>query len=47
VILREHLPMRAGSPLQRRDVVANERVHHVVGSKVVVAEVLDPLYCGL
>jgi hypothetical protein len=47
VIPREHLPMRAGAPLQRRDIVANERVHHLMGGKVVVAEVLDPLYCGL
>jgi hypothetical protein len=47
VILREHLPMREGAPLQRRDIVGNKGVHHVVGSKMVVSEVLDPLYCGL
>jgi hypothetical protein len=47
VIPREHLPMRAGAPLQRRDIVANKRVHHMVGGEVVVVEVLDPLYCGL
>jgi hypothetical protein len=39
--------MRIGAPLQRCDVVANKRVHHVVGSKEVVAEVLDPLHYGL
>jgi hypothetical protein len=47
VILREHIPMRAGATLQRHDIVANERVHHVVGGEVVVVEVLDPPYCGL
>jgi hypothetical protein len=47
VILREHLPMRERAPLQRRNIVANKGVHHVVGSKVVVVEALYPLYYGL
>jgi hypothetical protein len=47
VIPGEHLPVRTGALLQRRDVVANERVHHMVGGEVVIVEVLDPLYRGL
>jgi hypothetical protein len=47
VISREHLPMRAGAPWQPCNVVANIRVHHVVGGEVVVVEILDPFHHGL
>jgi hypothetical protein len=39
--------MRVGALLQRRDIVANKRVHHMVGGKVFDTKVLDPLHCGL
>jgi hypothetical protein len=39
--------MRSGAPLQRCNVVANVRVHPVVGSEVFFSKVLDTLYYGL